>query len=51
MVRLTASSPPGRLVLNREKRDETAEYGEPDARNPVEQVAKVHESEAVSEAS
>ena len=30
MVWLTASSPPGRLVLKREKRDEKAEYDEPD---------------------
>jgi len=51
MVRLTASSPPGRLVLKREKRDEKAESNEPDIDYPVEQVAMVSESEAVSEAS
>ena len=51
MVRLTASSPSVRLVIKRLKRDEKAEYGEPDIRNPVEQVAKVSVSEAVSEAS
>ncbi len=29
-MKLTASSPPGRLVLKREKRDEKTDYDEPD---------------------
>jgi hypothetical protein len=34
VVRLTASSPPGRLVIKQEKRDETAESREPDTAIP-----------------
>ncbi len=51
MVWLTASSPIVRLVLNRLKRDEKAESDEPDIDYPVEQVAKVNESEAMVDAS
>ena len=50
MVQVTASSPLGRLVLKREKRDEKAESNEPDIDYPVEQVAMVSASEAVFEA-
>jgi len=55
LVRLTASTPAPQRVLKREKRDEVlarqtlAEYGEPDIRNPVEQVAMVSASEAVAD--
>ncbi len=43
MVQVTASSPAWRLVIKGQKRDEKAEYGEPDVRNPVEQVAMVND--------
>ena len=39
------------MVIKGQKRDEKAEYGKPDIRNPVEQVAMVNASETVSEAS
>jgi hypothetical protein len=51
MVQVTASSPPGRLVLKREKRDETAEYDEPDVVIPSSKWLRLTMSEAVVEAS
>jgi hypothetical protein len=51
MVRLIVSSPARRLVIKGQKRDEKAESNEPDVDYPVEQVAMVNVSEAVSEAS
>ena len=51
VVRVTASSPAWRLVLNGQKRAETAECGEPDVVIPSSRWLRLTMSEAVVEAS
>ena len=42
-LRLRSGCTQDRLVINREKRDETADYDEPDIDYPVLQVARVND--------